>query len=174
MNFTLDHVASPIGTLLLVSEGELLILLEFEEHGDRLQRALRRLGPAAMLTPGRAAEATRGRIAAYFDGDLHALDAIPVRPRGTEFQHRVWQALRRIPPGTTTTYGRLAAAIAASKASRAVGLANGSNPIAIVIPCHRVIGADASLTGYGGGLHRKAWLLRHEAANARESRACSA
>lgn len=163
MNLILDRVASPIGTLLLASDGEQLLLLEFEEYEDRLQRALRSLGPTTTLASGRVAAATRSRIAAYFDGELHALDAIPVRPHGTEFQRRVWQALRRIPPGTTTTYGRLAAAISAPKAIRAVGHANGANPISIVIPCHRVIGADASLTGYGGGLHRKAWLLRHEA-----------
>ncbi len=167
MNLTLDHVSSPIGTLLLVSDGEALRLLEFEDHEARLHRALSRLHPACTLTPGHLAEAACRRLAAYFDGDLNALDGISVRPHGTEFQHRVWQALRRIPPGTTTTYGRLAAAISAPRSSRAVGLANGANPIAIVIPCHRVIGADANLAGYGGGLHRKAWLLRHEAVNAK-------
>jgi methylated-DNA-[protein]-cysteine S-methyltransferase len=166
MNLALDRVPSPIGTLLLVSDGEALCLLEFEDHEGRLRRALNRLDPAGTLTPGRTAHRAIQHIAAYFDGNLNALDGIPVRPCGTAFQHRVWGALRRIPPATTTTYGRLADAICAPRSSRAVGLANGANPIAIVIPCHRVIGADASLTGYGGGLHRKAWLLRHEAANA--------
>jgi len=169
MNLVLDRMSSPIGTLLLVSDGEALCLLEFEDHEDRLHRALRRLDPACALAPARSGNGAIRHIAAYFDGNLNALDDIPVRPRGTEFQRRVWQALRRIPPGTTTTYGRLAVAISAPRSSRAVGLANGANPLAIVIPCHRVIGADASLTGYGGGLHRKAWLLRHEAANASSS-----
>lgn len=162
MNAILGRVDSPIGKLLLVSDGEVLLLLEFEEYEDRLQRAFKRFGPAATLTPGHSPEAMRRRIAAYFDGDLAALDAIEVRPRGTAFQLRVWQALRHIPPGTTTSYGRLAAALGMPKAIRAVGHANGTNPISIVVPCHRVIGADGSLTGYGGGLQRKAWLLRHE------------
>ena len=93
---------------------------------------------------------------------MAALDQLPVRPGGTEFQRLVWAALRLIPPGTTTTYGQLAARIGRAKASRAVGLANGANPVAIVVPCHRVVGADASLTGYGGGIERKAWLIAHE------------
>lgn len=166
MNLTLLRLASPLGTLLLVSDAEALRLLEFEDHEDRLNRALSRLVPQPTLTAGDSSGASR-HLAAYFEGDLNALAAIAVRPHGTEFQQRVWSALRRIPAGTTTNYGSLAAAISAPRASRAVGHANGANPIPIVIPCHRLIGANADLTGYGGGLDRKAWLLRHEAANAK-------
>jgi methylated-DNA-[protein]-cysteine S-methyltransferase len=102
------------------------------------------------------------RLAAYFAGDLFAVDAIETRTGGTPFQRAVWSALRPIPPGTTVSYGELARAIGRPAASRAVGAANGANPIAIVVPCHRVIGANRTLTGYGGGLARKAWLLEHE------------
>lgn len=162
MNLSLDRLSSPLGTLLLVGDGDALLFLEFEHAGDRLHRALARLCPGAALSPGPAASNAARGLAAYFGGDLAALEAIPVHPRGTSFQRRVWQALRQIPPGTTTTYGNLAASIGKPGASRAVGHANGANPIAIVIPCHRLIGANAALTGYGGGLERKAWLLRHE------------
>jgi methylated-DNA-[protein]-cysteine S-methyltransferase len=164
MNLLLDRVASPIGTILLVSDDDTFLrALDFEEFEPRLHRLLRRHYGSYHLTPAAAAEAVRRAIAAYFDGDLAALDAIPVRTGGSEFQRRVWAELRRIPPGRPISYGRLATAIGAPKASRAVGMANGANPVALVVPCHRVIGADATLTGYGGGLHRKAWLLEHEA-----------
>lgn len=105
-----------------------------------------------------------GRIEAYFAGDVRALDAIPVSPGGTEFQRTVWRALRSIPAGSTRSYAELAAAIGRPTAPRAVGLANARNPVAIVIPCHRLVGSDAALTGYAGGLERKRWLLRHEGA----------
>ncbi len=101
-------------------------------------------------------------LLAYFDGDLSAVNDLPTETNGTAFQRAVWQVLRKIPAGRTISYGALAAQIGNPKAVRAVGLANGSNPIAIVVPCHRVIGANASLTGYGAGLHRKRWLLAHE------------
>ena len=98
----------------------------------------------------------------YFAGDLEAIDNIPVQTAGTAFQRSVWNELRRIPTGAPVSYGKLAQRIARPKAVRAVGLANGANPIGIVVPCHRVIGSDGSLTGYGGGLERKRWLLEHE------------
>src|SRR5260370_13185160 len=104
----------------------------------------------------------------YFAGDLTAIDSVPVATGGTSFQREVWAALRRIRPGTTLSYGALAQKLGRPKSVRAVGLANGANPIAVVIPCHRVIGADASLTGYGGGIDRKRWLLTHEGAAFRE------
>jgi methylated-DNA-[protein]-cysteine S-methyltransferase len=102
------------------------------------------------------------RIRAYFAGDYSCLDDIPVNTGGTSFQQHVWSALRTIPAGTTTTYGELAARLDKPTAYRAVGAANALNPIGIVLPCHRVIGADASLTGYAGGIERKHWLLQHE------------
>jgi methylated-DNA-[protein]-cysteine S-methyltransferase len=104
------------------------------------------------------------QLGAYFAGELADFD-IPMAMHGTDFQRRVWAELRRIPYGETISYGELARRVGSPKASRAVGLANGRNPVAIVVPCHRVIGADGSLTGYGGGLDRKVWLLEHEAAH---------
>jgi methylated-DNA-[protein]-cysteine S-methyltransferase len=102
------------------------------------------------------------RLAAYFAGDIHAIDDIPTATAGTAFQREVWRALRAIPASNTISYGQLAARIGRPRAVRAVGLANGANPVGVVVPCHRVIGANGSLTGYGGGLHRKEWLLAHE------------
>ncbi|HEY6434849.1 MAG TPA: methylated-DNA--[protein]-cysteine S-methyltransferase [Acetobacteraceae bacterium] len=162
MKLFLERVPSPIGTILLVSDEDALRALDFEDCEHRMHQLLRRYYGPYTLAPDRAPGEASGRLAAYFAGDMVALDSIPTRTAGTDFQRRVWAALRCIPPGTTTTYGRLAARIGAPLASRAVGLANGANPIALVVPCHRVIGADSSLTGYGGGLTRKAWLLRHE------------
>jgi methylated-DNA-[protein]-cysteine S-methyltransferase len=103
-------------------------------------------------------------------GDLLAIDRVPVRTGGTAFQREVWAALRTIPAGKTISYGMLAARLNRSKAVRAVGAANGANPVGVVVPCHRVIGADASLTGYGGGLERKRWLLEHEGVRLSELR----
>lgn len=106
--------------------------------------------------------AIRRALADYFVGDLTAIDAIPVATAGTSFQREVWAALRETRPGTTLSYGALARKLGRPNAARAVGLANGANPIAIVVPCHRVISADASMTGHGGGVDRKRWLLAHE------------
>ena len=103
-------------------------------------------------------------IGRYFAGELTALDSLQCATAGTEFQRRIWSALREIPAGTTTSYGALADKIGKPGAARAAGLANGSNPISIIVPCHRVIGANGALTGYGGGLPRKQWLLAHERA----------
>ena len=114
------------------------------------------------LAEGRAPAHIRGALTSYFEGEITAIDRVPVETNGTPFQRQVWAALREIPAGTTTSYGALAARIGNPNASRAVGLANGSNPIGIVVPCHRVIGASGKLTGYGGGLDRKRWLLEHE------------
>ena len=112
--------------------------------------------------PGEAPAALRDNLAAYFAGDLDALGRIPWATGGTPFQRSVWTALADIPAGTTMTYGALAAQIGAPRAVRAVGHANGANPISVVVPCHRLVGANGTLTGYGGGLHRKQWLLEHE------------
>jgi len=171
LKLLLDRIASPIGTVLLVSDGEALHALDFADCEPRVHRLLTLQYGSYTLTPGSGAEAVSRDIQAYFEGDLAALDRVRVRTGGTEFQRLVWAALRLIPPGTTTSYGRLAAQIGRPGASRAVGLANGSNPVAIVVPCHRVIGADASLTGYGGGLHRKQWLITHERQYARATQA---
>ena len=119
---------------------------------------------AYTVTPSPAPRAVTFSLDAFFAGELEAIDSLAVRTGGTDFQRRVWDALRRIPAGTTTSYGQLATAIGRPDAVRAVGLANGANPVVIVVPCHRVIGADGSLTGYGGGIERKRWLLAHERA----------
>ena len=105
-----------------------------------------------------------GQLRAYFDGDLTEFE-IPIRLDGTDFQREVWSHLRDIPYGETISYGELARRVGSPKASRAVGLANGRNPVSIIVPCHRVIGSNGQLTGYGGGLERKTWLLDHEAAH---------
>ena len=124
----------------------------------RVQYGAGRRVPVAGRAPGSVADA----LDAFFSGSLDALDEIEVHTGGTEFQRSVWAALREIPSGKTTSYGRLAQNIGRPGACRAVGLANGANPIGIVVPCHRVIGADGTLTGYGGGIERKRWLLEHE------------
>jgi methylated-DNA-[protein]-cysteine S-methyltransferase len=161
----IDRVPSPLGPLVLVHDREgRLYALDFRDDEARVRRLLsRHHGEGTWtLAAGHAPCRIRTPIDAFFAGELDAIDAIAVRTGGTEFQRRMWAALRRIPAGTTTTYGRLASLIGRPGASRAVGLANSANPIGIVVPCHRVIGADGTLTGYGGGLERKRWLLDHE------------
>jgi len=171
MKIDTAEVPSPIGTIALCWGDEGLCALEFEARWSRIERALaRRFGEVSLrrtADPGGVAR----KLRAYFQGDLKALDEIEVDPGGTAFQREVWAALRRVPAGGTASYGDLARAIGRPKAVRAVGLANGANPVPVVVPCHRIIGADGLLTGYGGGLRRKAWLLRHEGAAFRERRA---
>jgi len=162
MILSLDRFASPLGDILLVFEDEALCALDFRDYEHRMQRLLRLHYGAVSLTEAAAPAAIRAPLTAFFTGDWAALDGITVATGGTPFQRMVWAAVRRIGPGTTQSYGAVAAAIGRPGASRAVGLANGANPVAIVVPCHRVIGANAALTGYGGGLGRKAWLLAHE------------
>ena len=143
---------SPIGPLSLVSDGALLVGLHFA--GWVPPSASVHRSDAVLLETAR-------QLDAYFAGQLRTFD-LPLAPRGTPFQLRVWSALRDIPFGEIRSYGQLAAAIGDPSAMRAVGAANGRNPIAIVVPCHRVIGADGSLTGFGGGIERKRFLLRFE------------
>ena len=160
-----DRVDSPVGELLVAADGDGRVAAVCFAPFDEPQALLARVCGSKTVRlepdhdPGGAVTALR----AYFEGDLDAIDGLRVAPVGTSFQQEVWAALRGIPCGTTTSYGALARRLGRPDASRAVGLANGSNPIAIVIPCHRVIGASGALTGYGGGLARKRWLLAHEA-----------
>jgi methylated-DNA-[protein]-cysteine S-methyltransferase len=158
--FVHEDVASPIGRLRLIADGDELIGIWFE-HGRDARKS------EAMLVPGTAPvlERTKTQLAEYFRGERREFD-LPLAPRGTEFQRRVWRRLGEIEYGTTTTYGALARELGNPNASRAVGLANGSNPIPIVIPCHRVIGANGALTGFGGGLPVKSALLELERARA--------
>lgn len=160
---TLDRIATPVGEVLLVTDsGGAVRALDFADYEARMTRLLARHAPGAVLTPGRAPDAVRRAVEAWFGGDLTALDGLTVKTGGTDFQKTVWKALRTIPTGETRTYGQLAAAIGSPRAVRAAGLANGQNPVAVIVPCHRVIGANGTLTGYAGGLERKRWLLRHE------------
>jgi O-6-methylguanine DNA methyltransferase len=131
-----------------------------------MHRLLREHYGACTLHEGEAPVALKQTLQAYFDGDLDAIGGVQVATGGTPFQRKVWKALRSIPAGTTTSYGQLAVRLGDPGGSRAVGAANGSNPIAIVVPCHRVIGANGTLTGYAGGLPRKQWLLEHEGRHA--------
>ncbi|OYZ15386.1 MAG: methylated-DNA--protein-cysteine methyltransferase [Sphingomonadales bacterium 28-64-96] len=165
MSHILSRLPSPLGDLLAVTAPDgTLHALDFADFDARLRRLFARHHPQVVLTPGEPPVALTVAITAYFAGDVTALDAVPVARIGSEFQRRVWAALRQIPAGETRSYGQLAAAIGQPTASRAIGLANGANPIGIVVPCHRVIGSGGALTGYAGGVERKAWLLRHEGA----------
>jgi methylated-DNA-[protein]-cysteine S-methyltransferase len=170
LTFHLARVATPVGAMMVAADDEdRLRLLEWEDNPGRIERlAARFYGPDVLLkTIGSTAMAER--LQAYVGGDIAAIDDISVATDvGTAFQRAVWAALRRIPAGQTWSYGRLAAHIGRPTAMRAVGLANGANPIGVVVPCHRVIGANGTLTGYGGGIERKRWLLRHEGARFRD------
>ncbi len=163
-NFSLERVKTPTGMMLLVSDDEQrLRALDWEDHEERMQKLLRRhYGEAVALKEVSRPSAARRALEAYFAGDMNALDDLKTATNGTDFQRAVWKGLRRIPVGQAISYGTLAERVGRPKASRAVGLANGSNPIAVVVPCHRVIGANGSLTGFGGGIERKRWLLDHE------------
>jgi methylated-DNA-[protein]-cysteine S-methyltransferase len=164
LTFGVDTLPSPLGPLLVVSDSmNRLRGLGWQDREDRLRRDLARIyGHPPALVRGAAPAAIRRALQRYFAGKLQAIDEIPVQTGGTPFQSNVWRALRRIPAGTTLSYGRMASRLQCPLAVRAVGFANGSNPVSIVVPCHRLIGADGSLTGYGGGLERKRWLLEHE------------
>ena len=165
MSHTLSRLSSPLGDLLAVTAADgTLHALDFADFEARLHRLFARHHPGASLAPGEPPAELTGALAAYFAGTVTALDGLPVARIGSEFQRRVWAALRQIPAGETRSYGQLGAAIGQPTASRAIGLANGANPIGIVVPCHRVIGSGGALTGYAGGVERKAWLLRHEGA----------
>ncbi len=165
MRLQLDRFASPIGDLFLVHDDEgRLRVLDFDGFDARMQALLHRHYGAVELTKAPAPRATTDALTAYFAGSFTAVDSLEIATGGTEFQRAAWKALRAIPPGQTRSYAAQALAMGRPKAVRAVGLANGANPIAIVTPCHRVIGADGSLTGFGGGLARKRWLLEHEGA----------
>lgn len=163
MRLRLERLASPIGVIMLVTDsGGMVRAIDFEDQAPRMYRLLKRHYGTPELEDSAAPRSITEAIGAYFEGDMAALLGLRVATAGTDFQRAVWTALRRIPAGTTLTYGALAKSLGRLSASRAVGLANGANPIAIVVPCHRVIGANGRLTGYGGGLERKRWLLDHE------------
>ncbi len=160
---TLDRLSTPIGTALLVTdETGTLRAFNWTDYEDRMNAWIARRYPRTRRGEGRSP--VRPALEAYFAGDARALDRVAWYAAGTAFQQTVWDALCSIPAGETLSYAGLAARIGRPTAVRAVGLANGQNPVAIVVPCHRVIGANGLLTGYGGGLPRKHWLLQHEGA----------
>jgi len=165
MHFNLERLDTPTGDMLIVTdEDQRLRAADWVSHEARMMRLLlRHYGEVTFKAPPAPTRALAA-FEAYYAGETGALEHYPTVTGGTDFQRQVWTALRGIGVGETKTYSGLAAAIDRPKAVRAVGLANGSNPIAIAVPCHRVIGANASLTGYGGGLERKKWLLDHERA----------
>jgi methylated-DNA-[protein]-cysteine S-methyltransferase len=156
----IDEIPSPIGRVVIAARAGRLCALEFGR--SRVFHALAARFGGERPVRARDPFGFSTKIRAYLTGDLTAVDRIPLDIGGTPFQRRVWRALRRIRPGRTRSYGDLAHALGLGPAARAVGAANGRNPISIVVPCHRLVGGDASLTGYGGGLWRKRWLLRHE------------
>lgn len=162
----ISRLKTPIGVALLVTdERGLLRALDWSDHEDRLYRLLRLYyGASITLATGKAPADLCTALDGYFTGDLKQLDDIACASAGTEFQRRVWAALQKIPAGKTMSYGALAAKLGKPAAMRAVGAANGANPLSVVVPCHRLIGANGSLIKYGGGLERKRWLLAHEGA----------
>jgi methylated-DNA-[protein]-cysteine S-methyltransferase len=165
LKLSIDRIDTPIGELLVVAD-ELgkLRAVDWCDYEDRMSRFLRlHYGSGGYtLAPATNPHGLRDLVNRYFAGEMNAIDDIPVETAGTPFQRKVWKQLRSIPCGAPISYRTLAEQIGNPTAVRAVGLANGSNPIGIVVPCHRVIGANGSLTGYGGGLERKRWLLDHE------------
>ena len=160
---TLERVPTPIGTALVATdEAGILRAFNWTDYESAMATWISRRYPAAARREGRGP--LRSRFDAYFAGETDAFAGIAWHGAGTAFQQQVWDALCSIPAGETLSYAGLAEAVGRPRAVRAVGRANGSNPVALVVPCHRVIGAGGTLTGYGGGLHRKRWLLEHEGA----------
>ncbi len=163
--FAVEQLATPTGPILIVTDAEQRLRgVDWLDHEHRLRQLLARYyGPdGVQLQPAAGASQAGRALAAYFAGETDALAGLPTATNGTAFQRLVWAALRTIPVGRSLSYSALAARIGRPSAVRAVGLANGANPISIVVPCHRVIGANGSLTGFGGGVERKRWLLAHE------------
>jgi methylated-DNA-[protein]-cysteine S-methyltransferase len=162
--FLMERFETPIGGMVLVARDGVLLLLEFADATGRVERELKARFQDYELQPATDPFGLTSRITAYFAGELAAIEGLLADGGGTAFEQQVWAELRRIPCGTTVSYGSIARKLGDVGLSRAVGTANGKNPISIVVPCHRVIGGDGSMTGYGGGLQRKEWLLRHEGA----------
>lgn len=162
MKLWIDRLDSALGTLTIVTDATHLCALEYEGYGDRMMAFLQRRYDTIEFHSKANPLGITQKLISYLDGHYDAIEEIPVNPGGTPFQQRVWKQLQIIPRGHTWTYGELAVSLDKPTAARSVGMANSKNPIAIVIPCHRVIGASQTLTGYSGGVERKQWLLDHE------------
>ena len=158
------HGAAPFEEIIIAVDDGKLAALDFNGYEERMQRLLAKRYAGVKFAEKSNPCGFAACLRSYLAGELDALNEIPVEPGGTEFQRAAWQALRTIPAGHTATYSEQAARIGKPKAVRAIGAANGQNPVAIVLPCHRVVGANGSLTGYAGGVATKVWLLRHEGA----------
>ena len=162
MTLFVTTVSSPLGAIVVAAHPAGVCAIEFERGWPRTERRLRRLRGVEIAT-GPDVCGVGDRVGAYFDGHLHAFDDLPLDPQGTPFDRRVWRELRSIQPGRTTSYKELSERIGCPNSFRAVGAANGRNPLAIAVPCHRVVAVDGALRGYAGGLDLKRWLLAHEA-----------
>jgi methylated-DNA-[protein]-cysteine S-methyltransferase len=158
----LTCVESPIGPLTVAGRGTRVCLVHFGPPSSSIHASLTRWYPGAPIANDTDPAGAGALLSRYFEGDLESLDEIDVELHGTAFQQRVWLALRGVRAGTTSSYAALAERVGSPAAVRAVGAANGANPVAVVLPCHRIIGSNGTLTGYGGGLPRKRWLLDHE------------
>ncbi len=161
-----ERIATPIGEVVLLTDAAgMLRALDFADFDARMRRLLdRHYGPAGWtIRPATSSSDAGEALTAYFEGNVATIDNIATMTGGTAFQRAVWAALRDVPSGDTVSYGMIATRIDRPSAVRAVGMANGANPIAIVVPCHRIVGRSGALTGYAGGVERKRWLLAHEA-----------
>ena len=154
-------INSPVGRLAIAAHDRRVCALWFGTE-PQVRALVGRWFPGENVSAGRDPGGAITALGAYFSGDLRALDGVEVELHGTPFQQRVWRQLLTVPAGTTATYAQIARAVGAPNAVRAVGAANGANPVSLIVPCHRIIGSNGSLTGYGGGLDRKRWLLAHE------------
>ena len=163
-----DEFDSPIGRILFASDGEALCTLDYSGYESRMSTLLARRYDSVQFQRASDPLGLKRLLKDYFEGDFQAFDTLRISTGGTEFQELVWKALRTIPVGETWSYGQLAMRLNRPQAARAVGHANSLNPVAIIVPCHRVIGASSALTGYAGGLERKQWLLCHEGARSAE------
>ncbi len=167
MKLRLGKLASPLGEMLLMTDAsERVRALDFGDRPARLQRTLHELYGTFELIEAPAPPPIAAALSRYFDGDLTALEVIPVAACGSDLQRQVWRALREIPAGRTTSYGELARTLGFQdpRAAIDIGAANGANPVALIVPCHRVIASSGDLKGYAWGQHRKRWLLEHEGA----------
>jgi len=164
MLLALSRLDSPVGRIYFAADDSALRALEFYDSEAQLRTKLERTLPGARFASGPGPSFVVDALGAYFAGDVGALEGVSAEGAGTPFQRKVWAALRTIPPGQTISYRTLADRVGCPGSFRAVGAANGQNPVSLVVPCHRVIAADGTLCGYGGGLWRKEWLLRHEGA----------
>jgi methylated-DNA-[protein]-cysteine S-methyltransferase len=166
MRLIVERVPTPIGPVLITHDGNVICNTEFEDSKERRAQELAHHFPDATFARAKGRSGFAEALRRYFDGNIRAIDKLPVANIGTPFQQRAWKELRKIPPGETRGYGEQASILGKPSAARAVGRANGQNPNAIIVPCHRLRGADGNLVHYGGGLERKRWLIDHEAHHA--------